>query len=139
MTPDFNIINVFWIAKNSTDEEVVAKILDQNAGPLRHELSQLKVVGVVPRINFVKDKKYSIVRDVEAKLSIADYGDDHEPTQPVEKLKAQLELFTKLDPQMKEEIEDISQSVPFDEEVIPPMPNNIFGLDHTRIMERVRK
>lgn len=54
MAPDFKCINVFWIAKGNDTDEVVEKLLEENACALRHELSQLKVIGVVPMIQFLK-------------------------------------------------------------------------------------
>lgn len=54
VTPDFKGVNVFWIAKGTENDETLEKLLTKNAGALRHELSQLRVMGVVPKINFVK-------------------------------------------------------------------------------------
>lgn len=54
VTPDFKGINVFWIAKGTKDDDILEALLMKNAGSLRHELSQLKVMGVVPKINFVR-------------------------------------------------------------------------------------
>jgi ribosome-binding factor A len=47
-------LNVFWVARNAQNDEIVEKLLKKNAGFLRHELSSLRVMGVVPIIQFVK-------------------------------------------------------------------------------------
>ena len=54
MAPDFNIVNVFWIARGTENDAVVERILKKSAGQLRHELTELHVMGVVPHIDFVK-------------------------------------------------------------------------------------
>lgn len=74
---DFNYVNVFWRAKSSgqTDDEMEA-ILRKAAGNIRHELSQLRLMGEVPRINFVRDRQLSTYADVQDLLDRADYGED---------------------------------------------------------------
>jgi ribosome-binding factor A len=54
VAPDFNKVNVFWLARGTENDEMVEKILKRSAGQLRHELSELRVMGVVPYIEFVK-------------------------------------------------------------------------------------
>lgn len=49
-------INVYWISKEPQLDDSVSKVLQENAPLLRHELSQLRVLGHVPRITFVKGK-----------------------------------------------------------------------------------
>lgn len=52
--PDYKLLKVYWLARGTTNDELVDKILQNNAGLLRHELSQLRLMGVVPIIEFVK-------------------------------------------------------------------------------------
>jgi ribosome-binding factor A len=47
-------VNVFWLSKGTENDEMVEKILKRSAGQLRHELSELRVMGAVPYIEFVK-------------------------------------------------------------------------------------
>lgn len=54
MSPDFRILNVFWIAKESRRSEEIDGLLQKNAGHLAHELSGLMLMGKVPTIMFVK-------------------------------------------------------------------------------------
>lgn len=54
MSPDFRILNVYWIAKESHKSEDIDRLLQKNAGHLAHELSSLMLMGKVPTIMFVK-------------------------------------------------------------------------------------
>lgn len=47
---------MFWISKSPEKDDIIEDILHKNCGQLRHELAQLKVVGVIPKIRFVKGK-----------------------------------------------------------------------------------
>lgn len=47
---------MYWLAKGTTNDELVDSILQKNSGLLRHELSQLRLMGVVPIIEFVKGR-----------------------------------------------------------------------------------
>jgi ribosome-binding factor A len=96
ISPDYMALNVFWVARNAQNDEIVEKLLKKNAGFLRHELSSLRVMGVVPIIQFVKDKHFSKIVEVESRLAKADFGEDHIPTEMATKLKSQMELFAPL-------------------------------------------
>jgi ribosome-binding factor A len=54
VAPDFNKVNVFWLARGTDNDADVEGMLKRSAGHLRHELSELRVMGVVPYIEFVK-------------------------------------------------------------------------------------
>lgn len=54
ISPNFKILNVFWITKDCKNEDEVEQILRKNAGYLKSELSALRVMGIVPDIHFVK-------------------------------------------------------------------------------------
>lgn len=56
ISPDFKSLFVLWIAKENDQDEDIQEQLDGIASPLRHELSQLRLVGNVPKIFFVKGK-----------------------------------------------------------------------------------
>ncbi|KAJ8935416.1 hypothetical protein NQ314_012835 [Rhamnusium bicolor] len=127
VTPDYKIVRVYWIAKGTQNDEVVESVLQRNAGILRHELSQLRIMGVVPIIKFVKDKHYAHIVELDNKIAIADFGEDYTPPDSVEKLKTELEI---LESEGKDELEDLP---------LPPMPQNVLGLNHADILEKVRK
>jgi ribosome-binding factor A len=54
VAPDFNQVNVFWLARGTDNDAVVERILKKFAGRLRQELTELHVMGIVPHIDFVK-------------------------------------------------------------------------------------
>lgn len=78
VAPDFLNINVYWLAKGSEDDEAIDMLLRKCSGHLRHELSQLRVMGEVPRIHFVKDLEFARYVEVERILRSADKGSDED-------------------------------------------------------------
>lgn len=56
MSPDFQNLFVLWIAKEGQDDAEIQRLLDNYAYPIRDQLSQLRVVGTIPKIIFVKGK-----------------------------------------------------------------------------------
>lgn len=56
MTPDYHGLNVYWLARDGVNDEELDKLLQCKSAPLRHELTQLHLVGIVPRIKFIKGK-----------------------------------------------------------------------------------
>lgn len=71
---DFATINVYWLAKGGEDDVAIETLLRKCSGHLRHELSQLRVMGEVPRIIFVKDLEFAKYVEVERILKGADMG-----------------------------------------------------------------
>ncbi|XP_069675681.1 putative ribosome-binding factor A, mitochondrial isoform X2 [Periplaneta americana] len=128
VAPDFNKINVFWLTKGIESDDEVEAILKQSAGQLRHELTQLHVIGVVPRIEFIKDKQYAKLVEVDRILATADFGEDYVPVNA----GYSFTLNTKL----PSEIEHHSE-VP--ERPLPPMRMDVLGLKHDEIMTKVKK
>ncbi|XP_050295547.1 putative ribosome-binding factor A, mitochondrial [Anthonomus grandis grandis] len=133
MSPDNEHIRIFWIANESADSTEVENILNRNAGRLRHELSTLRVMGQIPNIVFVKDRNYYKIMEVQERLLKADFGEEENYE---DKLKTDFEILTTLEftgNQGKEEtnLEDIQD--------MPPMPQNVLGLEHDAILKRVRK
>ncbi|KAG5862192.1 hypothetical protein JTB14_009784 [Gonioctena quinquepunctata] len=140
ITPDYKCLNVYWVARGSQDDKAIDDILHKNAGFLRHELSQLRVMGNVPIIQFVKDKQYAHMMALDHRLAIADYGEDHIPSDYTLKLKSELEIFAPLEEDIKKRISEMDEKNPTDdsEELpLPTMPQNVLGLDHAAIMNRV--
>lgn len=101
VTPDYKLIQVYWVAKGNEKDEIIGKLLTKNAGQLRHELTQLRVIGAVPKILFCKDKTLATLTEIDKKLGVADFGDEHVPLNIVDKLKTELELNTRLEPHIK--------------------------------------
>ncbi|XP_068620313.1 putative ribosome-binding factor A, mitochondrial [Battus philenor] len=137
VTPDFLTVNVFWVCKgNSTDIET-ERLLNSIAGPLRHELSTLRVMGEVPYIVFVKDKQEAHIINLDHRLAEADYGEDYTPTEIGHLMKSEFTLDTKLSPEMKAKIAQLEDDLPIFEDPIPEMTHNVYGLDHALIMNRL--
>lgn len=100
MTSDFKIVQVYWFSKSLQLKEIDA-LLTRNAGQLRHELTSLRVIGNVPKIQFLQDKQLMKLMELESQLQHADFGDDYRSTDDSERLKATLELNMSLEPHVK--------------------------------------
>ena len=144
VTSDFKHLNVFWYSKDDkTGDESTESVLRKCGGHLQHELSQLRVIGIVPPIRFVKNKYLSVVNEVENRLSSIDFGEDFVPTRPLPKSNEPI-IFTKLPSTTKSEIIDLNvtkQSEDDDEENfqvdLPQMRHDVFGLDRHMIVKKV--
>ncbi|XP_017785151.1 PREDICTED: uncharacterized protein LOC108568513 [Nicrophorus vespilloides] len=140
VTPDFQMIHVFWLAKGTTSDQDIEAILEKHAGALRHEITQVRIVGEVPKIQFFKDKQFTNLAELDLRLSKADFGEDYEPIHHTTKLKTELKLDLSLEPAVRERIEKLDLEIEEEsDEILPDMPQNVLGLDHGDIMERVRK
>ncbi|XP_063586061.1 uncharacterized protein LOC134763495 [Penaeus indicus] len=145
-------INVYWISKEPQFDDSVSKVLQESAPRLRHELSQLRVLGHVPRITFVKDEKFYKMAEVEKRLSLADFGEGFEPTDATHHIKSSLTVTTLLNENLKdaiakmemkaEESERVACDNSQDEELpsdIPRMRNDVFSVDVDKIYTMVRR
>ncbi|XP_075981080.1 putative ribosome-binding factor A, mitochondrial [Anticarsia gemmatalis] len=137
VSPDFKTVNVFWICKGTSSDEETEAILNKTAGPLRHELSTLRIMGEIPYIVFVKDKQEALITELHQRLSVADYGEDYVLTEEGHLLKSEFVLNTTLSPEVKAKIRQLEEDLEITEEPIPEMTNNVFGLDHSKIMNRL--
>lgn len=142
VAPDFNLVNVFWCAKGNEMDEEIEKTLVSVAGQLRHELSQLRVMGIVPKIEFVKDKQYSKTAEVERLLQIADFGEEHVPSSDGSYLRSEFSEENTLN-QRKEKKgvvkDDLlnEKAYPDDDLNLPVMRMDVLGLDHSAIMKKI--
>ena len=115
----------------------IERILKAEAGPLRHELSVLRLMGEVPQINFVKDRSHMKSAEIDAILKHADFGEDFIPTDSTLFLKNEYKLEMKLPEHLKDKIRDLDN---VDDEIIediPQMRHDTFGLDHAKIMNKI--
>ncbi|XP_044746855.1 putative ribosome-binding factor A, mitochondrial isoform X2 [Coccinella septempunctata] len=138
ISPDYKKLNIFWISKKSGNRNEVLSFLEENSFALRHELSQLKVVGVVPPLGFVEDKHYTQIMELDKRMTQADYGEEYEPLS-VSRLKHQLELFCPLEENVKNQLEKLELNK--EEEIVdmelPEMPENVLGLHRSDIMKKI--
>lgn len=129
VSADFNYVNVFWStttttatakSDDSTTDELEA-VLRLVAGQLRHELSQLRLMGEVPRIQFVRDRHMYSEAHIDALLARADFGPDYEPAG-----WAQLR-------------QDLAQGERTARGALPAMRHDVLGLNQVDIMGKIRQ
>ncbi|XP_066262311.1 putative ribosome-binding factor A, mitochondrial [Euwallacea similis] len=134
VTPDYKILNVYWVAKESKKQDEIDHLLKKNAGHLSHELASVMLMGKVPLIQFVKD--------VQDCLSKADFGEDFEPTNIADNFKSEIDIImTSLKSDVKAKLQKIDKLTETDSspDDLPTMAQNVLGLDHTDILKRVKK
>lgn len=140
MSQDFRAVNVYWLARSDENDTVVQSILNSIAPPLRHELSQLRIMGEVPRIFFLRDRNFSKATEIDSILKSCDFGEDFKPTDPTLFMVKSPELEMKLSADIRMKIAEVEQQhedeLEIDDE-IPPMTHNVFGLDRDRIMRKI--
>lgn len=123
---NFHILNVFWFSTANNNEMLqIGERLAKIAGPLRHELSQLRLMGEVPRIAFVKDKKLAMLNEVERLLETADFGEDHVHNPYGQRVRNEFDPATAA-------TDDCSSDV-------IPMRSDLFGVDRNAIMGRIER
>ncbi|XP_058130282.1 putative ribosome-binding factor A, mitochondrial [Anopheles coustani] len=115
VAPDFREASIYWFSSSLNKDVKIEIILKQLSYRLRHELSQLRVMGEVPVLMFVQDKRYYVEGVLNALLKEADYGDDGE------------------------EVSDPTATVVEERIREPEMRHDILGLDHAQIMNRIRQ
>lgn len=119
VAPDFMTINVYWLAKGSEDDQEIETLLRKCSGHLRHELSQLRVMGEVPRIHFVKDLEFAKFVEVERILKGADMGDENE--------------------ELVNENGETSPHGLHNNNSLPEMRHDVLGLNHSAILSRIQE
>lgn len=72
ITSDFSRINVYWMGKDGGENQELENTLNRMSGKLQHELSQLHLMGEVPKIKFVRDKTSTGLHQVHEVLSKID-------------------------------------------------------------------
>lgn len=137
VSQNFQLLSIFWVCKGTQSDVETEQILNKVAGPLRHEMSALRLMGEVPYIQFVKDRQEAVIYNLNQRLATADYGEDYTPTDPGHILKTHFSLDTKLSPDMKAKIKQLEDQIPPEEVPIPEMTNCVYGLDHSKIMNRL--
>lgn len=118
-------LKVYWTSSTSTDYDSIAEKLERINKPLRHHLCQMQLMGNIPHITFVRDREMSYIEELDHLLSIADYGEDHD----VNNLTLQLES----DFEPGQNLKNLAASS------LPPMRHDVFGLDHSLIMGRIKQ
>lgn len=139
---DFKKLNIYWFGKITEKDELIDATLKSIAGPLRHELSVLRLMGEVPQINFCRDRQFARSSVIDSVLMKADFGEEFVPSDPTLFMKPEIQLEMKLPDELRQKIRELDSTeedeLEGEAEVEPPaMRNDIFGLDHTRMMGSV--
>ncbi|KAJ9590351.1 hypothetical protein L9F63_027810, partial [Diploptera punctata] len=137
VSSDFSGISVYWLAMESENDAEIEEILEKYSWQLRHELTQLRVIGVVPPLHFIKDKEYSKVAEVNRLLAAADFGEDFVPDSIGYHLKSEFMQTPHL-PSQVVEIDQVNNEG-ISEPPLPPMRNDVLGLKHADIMAKIKK
>lgn len=134
ITPDYKCVNVFWINSTNDVSSLISKeALQKCAKIIRHELSQLRIIGIVPPIQFVEDKRFAMEREVDRRLATINFKDEKSE-------EIQLDIScTDITDQTLYMRSDTNQDSKMDESYIelPIMRHDVLGLDHYKIMSRV--
>ncbi|XP_064556058.1 putative ribosome-binding factor A, mitochondrial [Drosophila montana] len=132
ISSDFTCINVYWLGSGElhNDAELDAN-LSRCSGQLRHELSQLRLMGEVPRIKFVRDKTGSNINSVEGilrtlnlrKPAEAEDGEQHPTYDTAQTARQEFYGTAAPSPQVTA--------------AMPEMRHDVLGLDHRLIMDKI--
>lgn len=131
ITPDFKYVNVFYIPSNdnaSFDQETLKKC----AGILRHKLSQLRIIGIVPPIQFVPNKQYFIQMEVERRLATINFEEDILSSEQM-----QFDISDVNQTSHKESIANQENEADKFDIQLPMMRHDVLRLDHHKIMSQV--
>lgn len=128
ITPDFKLINIYWI-ENNAEKLDTEELLQKCAFQLRHKLSQLRIIGIVPSIQFVKCKGIKVMKKIEQKFKIMEFEEDYIPNPYPDAIR---HTITASDVENVHNNKEDKFSI-----TIPIMKHDVFGLDHFRIMSKV--
>uniref|UniRef100_A0A182W073 Ribosome-binding factor A, mitochondrial n=1 Tax=Anopheles minimus TaxID=112268 RepID=A0A182W073_9DIPT len=117
VAPDFREASIYWFSTNLNKDVRIDGILKPLSSRMRHELSQLRLMGEVPQLTFVQDKRYYVEGLLNSLLKQADYGVDEADECEQDDLKGS-------------EDQRLCE---------PEMKHDILGLDHAQIMNRIRQ
>lgn len=118
VAPDFREASIYWFSTNMNKDVKIDGVLKPLAFRLRHELSQLRLMGEIPQLSFVQDKQYYIEGLLNSLLKEADYGDQEKDADD-----EAVVLVAEVEDRLCE----------------PEMKHDILGLDHAQIMTRIRQ
>lgn len=129
ITPDFKLINIYWI-ENNAEKLDTEELLQKCAFQLRHKLSQLRIIGIVPSIQFVKCKGIKVMKKIEQKFKIMEFEEDYIPNPYPDAIR---HTITASDVENVHNNKEDKFSI-----TIPIMKHDVFGLDHFRIMSKIK-
>lgn len=141
VTPDFQNINVYWICKGTVNDNEIEKILCRCSGIIRHELSQLRLMGEVPKIHFVKDRSYAKLIEIDTILKTCSFSDQDYikydiGVQTRNELNLEYCEYNNRD-EINNYIDDDNDDDDVKEEILPIMRHDVLGLNHKEIMDKI--
>uniref|UniRef100_UPI00358EBAF3 putative ribosome-binding factor A, mitochondrial n=1 Tax=Myxine glutinosa TaxID=7769 RepID=UPI00358EBAF3 len=89
LSADFSVCHLYWHGQGNQDEDAhIESVLQMNSGRLRYLLQSYHVMGKIPPLIFLKDKKYAATTEVEHWLSIIETELDNveTPEEPSEEI-----------------------------------------------------
>lgn len=125
---NYHGLNIYWTATGTNDFDYVEQKLASINKPLRHELHQMQLMGNTPHLTFVRDEQVSYFDALDAAISKADYGEDYEPG--LNKTKRKNDFETQADVE-EGKSDGVSSQL--------PMRHDVFGLDHSLLMGRIKQ
>lgn len=130
-------LNIHWTATATDDFDMVDQKLESIKKSVRHQLHQMQLMGNVPHITFVRDFQLSYLDELQAVISKADYGDDYVPG-PKKRTndKSDFDVHGGNIGQTDQEMEEAEMKRTSS---LPPMRLDVFGVDHARIMGRIKQ
>ncbi|XP_061197238.1 putative ribosome-binding factor A, mitochondrial [Saccostrea echinata] len=145
-SPEMSSMNIYWQTKSDDVEkrEVVRNLLNSKAKKMRSLLIGRKISGHIPNIQFVWDKsqlKTSYLEYIDKMLSIADYGPDYEPQKYPQATAYHGVPILQASPKILEKLREISEERDpgqMKEYVEKSFRDDIYGLDHTLLMESIQ-
>jgi len=135
ITPDFKYVNIFWIYSNNICTPISDEVFHQCAKIIRHRLSELRIIGRVPPIQFVKNKQFFMTREIDKKLTIID--EDLKLCYPYEENTDALCINTINETLYNKTKQTIHDSKIEESCQLPVMKHDVLGLDHYKIMSQV--
>ncbi|KYN00056.1 Putative ribosome-binding factor A, mitochondrial [Cyphomyrmex costatus] len=135
ITRDFKYVNVFYIP--SSNSSVNQEALQNCARIIRHELSQLRIIGIVPPIQFVEDKHYIREKEVEKRLAMINFEETNEIlSEQMESDIFDVNSVDQISYKKKPVVNDDSKTDEFYIQ-LPIMRHDVLGLNHHLIMSRI--
>ncbi|XP_059177225.1 putative ribosome-binding factor A, mitochondrial [Physella acuta] len=137
MLDNFSQVQVHWDCQRS-DASEIEELLQSLAGKLRSQLISYHVLGRIPPIQFVKDKKVNDLSLLDQMFEIADYGPDYIPSEV--KVKHTIEWTDKKDDGSDRTLPRFSNDSPDDnlkQNLVPEDPeSNSNALSSTSVSDQ---
>lgn len=124
---DFSVCRAYWITSGNTEKDnQVEKVLLRYAPHFRHLLLTRQVLGNVPPVVFVRDRKNAMIQEVDRLLSIADFGEDYNRS------------ATDCDDKFRELGHSSVKTFDGSAKVISSPDSSLFGIDHVELNRQIQ-